>query len=100
MKQDLADAQEKFKDEHKDEIEAVLKWEEEELSKVNDEYGEEEDDEETEKEKKPKEKPVMPVFDEEEFLSKWVEDNPPIFIPDEIEEEKDNDWVISEEEEE
>ena len=42
----------------------------------------------------------MPVFNEEEFLLKWDEDFPPIVIIDEIKDEKDNDWVLAEEEEE
>lgn len=66
---------------------------------MNDEYGEEEEEDE-DKEKKPKEKPVMPVFNKEEFLSKWEEDNPEVFIPEEIGEEHDGDWVLGEDEEE
>lgn len=66
---------------------------------MNDEYGDEEDEDE-EKEKKPKEKPVLPVFNLEDFIMKWDEENPPIIIPDEIEDEFDRDWILSEEEEE
>ncbi len=95
----MQEAEEKFKDEHKEDIEAALKAEQEELDKMNDEYGEEEDEDE-EKEKKPKEKPVMPVFNLEEFLQKWDEDNPPLMVPDEILDEHDRDWVLTEEEEE
>ena len=42
----------------------------------------------------------MPVFNKEEFLTKWEEENPPITIPDEVIDDKDNDWRLSEEEEE
>lgn len=42
----------------------------------------------------------MPIFNKEEFLQKWDEDNPPMNIPDEILDEYDRDWVLSEEEEE
>ena len=65
---------------------------------MKDEYGEEEEDEE--KDQKPKEKPVMPVFNKEEHLTKWDEENPEIVIPPEVIDDKDNDWVLSEEDEE
>lgn len=50
-----------------------------ELEKANDEYGEE-DDEDEGADKKSKEKPVMPEFNEEEFMEKWNEDNPPVLV--------------------
>jgi hypothetical protein len=56
------------------------------------EKNEDEDDEDnTEREAAP----VMPVFNKEEFLTKWLNDNPPINIPDEPVEEPDNDWLMS-----
>jgi len=76
-----------------------MRAEQEEQDKLNDEYGDE-DGEEEEVEKKPKEKPELPVFNEEEFLIKWDEENPPVLIPDEIQDEFDRDWVLNEEEEE
>jgi hypothetical protein len=36
----------------------------------------------------------MPVFNKEEFLTKWLTDNPPINIPDDPVEEPDNDWIM------
>lgn len=45
MGQDLQEAEDKFKEDHKDEIENVLKWEQSQAEKVEDEYGEEEDEE-------------------------------------------------------
>ena len=42
----------------------------------------------------------MPVFDVEEHLKKWEEDNAPVVIPDPIVDDKDNDWYMTEEEEE
>jgi hypothetical protein len=98
--QDLQEAEEKFKEEHKDEIEAALKYEQMELERQEDEYGEEEEDDEVPREKMPKEKPAMPVFNEEEFLVKWVEENPEPMLPEQIVRDIDNDWVLSEEEEE
>jgi hypothetical protein len=49
--------------------------------------------------KKNKEKPTVPVFNKEEFLKKWLEDNPVIEIPAATEPENDADWVLTEEEE-
>jgi len=51
-----------------------------------------EEDEEEDGEKEPA--PVMPVFNKEEFLQKWLNDNPTIQIPDEPVEEPDNDWIF------
>jgi len=42
---------------------------------------------------------VKPVFNREEYLAKWVEDNPVIEIPAEVVEDVDNDWELEEEEE-
>ena len=94
---DLEDAEAKFMDDHRDEIEAVQKYEEMEKGKKDDDYGEEEDEE---KEQVPKEKPVMPEFNKEEFLQKWEEENPPVIVPEPIEDDKDHDWYMTEEEEE
>ena len=33
----------------------------------------------------------MPIFNIEEFLVKWIEDNPEIIIPDEVIDDKDDD---------
>jgi hypothetical protein len=41
----LEEAENKFKDDHKDEIEAFEKYQEEQTKKAGQEYGEEEDDE-------------------------------------------------------
>ncbi len=65
-----------------------------------DEYGDEEEDGDQDKEKQFKEKPVLPVFHKEDFLFKWLEDNPEIEIPDPIIDDKDNDWYMNEDEEE
>ena len=87
MKKDaeLAEAEEKFKEDHKDEIEAAAKWEEDQKNQGENEYGNE--DEDDEKDHKPKEKPVVPEFNQEEFLNKWNEDNPEVEIPDEVQDE-------------
>ena len=41
----------------------------------------------------------MPVFNKEDFLKKWLEENPVIEIPPEYVPEVDADWVLTEEEE-
>jgi hypothetical protein len=41
----------------------------------------------------------MPVFNKEEFLKKWLEENPVIEIPPEYVPEPDTDWSLTEEEE-
>ena len=81
----MVEAQERFKEEHKDEIEAVQKWEEDEKNKEENEYGKEDEDDDAEQ--KPKEKPLMPEFNEEEFMTKWLEENPEIDIPEEVQDE-------------
>jgi len=63
-----------------------------------DDYGEEGEEEEVEV--KPTEAPVLPLFDEKEFLEKWDEENPEIKIADVTEDDKDNDWLLAPEEKE
>lgn len=95
---EIQEAEAKFAEEHKEEIDAAAKWESEQNNQnVEDEYGEEDDEEEKVKEEevKPKEKPVVPVFNREEFLKKWLEENPKIEIPEEGNEEVDSDWQIN-----
>ena len=42
----------------------------------------------------------MPVFNTEEFLTKWEEENPAVVIPPEVVDDLDKDWILTEEEEE
>ncbi len=70
-----------------------------EQNKKEDEYGEENDDDEH-KEKMPAEKPILPVFNAEEFLVRWEEENPEPELPHEVVPDIDNDWILTEEEEE
>ena len=72
-----------------------------ENEKQEDEYGDEEADEDdlAAKDKMPKEKPVMPEFNADEFLEKWVEDNPEPVLTEEVISDIDNDWILQEEEE-
>lgn len=42
----------------------------------------------------------MPEFNEGEFLEKWEEDNPEPILPEDIVSDIDNDWILTEEEEE
>ena len=41
----------------------------------------------------------MPVFNADEFMEKWEEDNTVPDLPDEIISDIDNDWILEEEEE-
>ena len=85
MQLEVTDAEVKFMEEHRDEIEAAQRWEQEQQEKVDDEYGEEVDAsrEESEATARPTEKPEVPIFNKDEFLKKWLEDNPVIDIPKE-----------------
>lgn len=83
MEAETLEAEGKFQDEHREEIEAAQKYEQLERDRRDDDYGEEggEEDEEP-KEKLPKEKPIMPVFNREEFINKWIEEYSPLEIPE------------------
>ena len=98
--EDLLREEEKFAEDHKEEIEAFRRFEQQELEKKEDEYGDENGDDEEPREKPPAEKPVLPVFNREEHLLKWEEENPEPALPPEAFPDTDNDWVLSEEEEE
>ena len=39
--------------------------------------------------------PQRPTFDEKYFLFNWNEEHPEIQIPDEIADDIDNDWIIT-----
>lgn len=68
----VEEAEEKFKEDHKDEIEAYYKGESQDKQDYGNEDGEAE---------KPKEALQLPVFKKEEFLTKWDEENPSVAIP-------------------
>lgn len=98
---DVAEAEAKFYEEHKEEIDAATKWDTEQQNHaVEDEYGEEDDEDEKvqKEEEKPKEKPLASVFNKEEFLKRWLDENPKIEIPEEGDEAQDADWQINPEE--
>lgn len=102
LEQDLVEAEAKFAEEHKEEIEAALKWEQDQNGGAqNDDYGEEVDDDggASAIDTRRQERPEMPVFNKEEFLKKWLEENPVIDIPPEYVPEVDADWTLTEEEE-
>ena len=67
----------------------------------NEDYGDEEDGEgkEDEDDKKPKDKPIVPIFNKDEFIKKWLEENPVIERPHEAGVEVDCDWILTAEEE-
>ncbi len=92
------EAFQKFEEDHKDEIEAYEKSLVEEENPKEADYGEEEEEEQAEV--KPKEKLVRPEFNIEEHYQKWDDENPVIDIPEEVVDDVDNDWELTEEEEE
>ncbi len=101
--QDVIDAEQKFKEDRRDEIEAALRWEEEQQHNRRDDYGEENhegDYREAHGNGENGRPPVMPVFNREEYLHKWLEDNPVIEIPPMVIDDKDNDWYLNPEDEE
>ena len=91
--QELAKAQESFAEEHKDEIEAYEAQEKAKAEGGNEYDEEEDDDEEGEKKKEPLE---LPVFDTDGFLQQWDEENPEIVIQDQLVDDIDNDWELTE----
>ena len=86
---ELVEAEVKFKEDNKDEIEAYQNYQQ----KSNRE-SEGDQDESAEKEAAP----VLPVFNKEAFLTNWLNLNPPFIIPDEPIEELDNDWIMTQSE--
>lgn len=72
------------------------KWQEDERIKASQEYGEELDDEDEEAQNL--EPPALPEFNAEEVLERFDEEFQEIEIPEEVEDEIDNDWVLAEEE--
>ena len=85
MVSESQDAENKFNDDHRDEIEAALAYQQREKS--GDDEGEENEP-----------VPVMPVFNKQEFLNKWLAENPPIEIPQPVVDDEDNDWILSQSE--
>lgn len=80
---DVQEAENKYNEDHKDEIDAAHAWQSREKS------GEEEGEEPSEP------APVMPVFNKGEFTAKWLIENPPIEIPEPIFDDVENDWILS-----
>ena len=85
---DIVEAENKYNEDHKEDMEAYLQYQQRSNRDKNDD-----DEEEEGTEREPA--PVMPVFNKEEFLAKWLSENPPIVIPDEPVEEVDNDWIMT-----
>ena len=88
----LEEAENKFKDERKEEIEAFARYQEEQEKKAGQEYGEELDEEDEAKANQ--EPPVLPVFDPKEPSEKFDDENPAIEIPSEVVDDIDNDWIL------
>ena len=93
----MLDKEAEFQEQNKDDIEAYNKWDEEQKRLADQAYGEEAGSEEEEKENQ--EPPVMPEFDKQEMEEKFDDENPPIEIPPEQEDDINNDWVLEEDQE-
>jgi hypothetical protein len=85
---EIVDAENKYNEDHKEDMEAYLQYQQRSSRDKNDD---DDDEDNTEREAAP----VMPVFNKEEFLAKWLTDNPTITIPEEPVEEPDNDWILT-----
>lgn len=90
----LAEEEEKFKGDHKEEIDAHDKWKEDKNQRESKEYGDEMDEEDEARMNAGP--PPLPVFDMEEALARFDDEVPVIVIPDEVQEDTDNDWALDE----
>jgi hypothetical protein len=65
--------------------------------KASEEYGEERgSDQEEDEDKEP---PVKPVFNEKDVMEAFDAENPEVEIPAEVQDQVNNDWVLTEEDE-
>lgn len=92
----LNEAEQKFKEDHKEEIEAYEKYLADKAKKETQEYGA--DDAQEEEVPVAAVSPVQYVFDSIEPSAKFDEENPTIVIPDALIADIDNDWILDEEE--
>ena len=91
----MTEQEETYYKDHEEEMKIYLDWEAKQKDKGDSEYEDEEEDEEKDEEKEP---PKKPVFEPKEHEDSFDGDHPVIEIPNEVPEEFDNDWVLSEEE--
>lgn len=93
----IEEAEELFKTEHAADQEAYDAYVQKQKELAEEEYADESEGEEGAEKAEP---PVEPKFEAAEHFEKFDEDNPPIEIPAEIPVQVDNDWPMTEEEEE
>lgn len=91
---DLDEAKKKFADDHKEDIDAYNAYQASQAAGVDD-YADEDDED---GEGKEKEIPTLPEFDEPDFLEQWDAENPEIIIQEQVVDDIDNDWILTEEE--
>ncbi len=87
---EVVEAEAKFREDNKDEIEAYNQYQQK--SQRESEGGEQDESAENQT------IPILPVFNKDAFLANWLNANPPIIIPDEPIEEIDNDWKMTQSE--
>lgn len=88
--------EERFKESNRENFEAFEKQQAELEEKAAQEYGEEIDDEGSQKEEV--ELIVLNTWDKNEAEAKFDEENPQVEIPEPIEDDIDNDWILTEDE--
>ena len=93
--QTLADAEEQYYKDHEAQMEEFNTWEQANKAKDNEEYASEDEDDENKEDKEP---PLKPEFAPADCEEKFDDENPVVEIPDEIPDEIDKDWVMSEDE--
>ncbi len=92
----LTAEEERFKESNRENFEAFEKQQAELEAKAAQEYGEEIDDEGSQKEEV--ELIVLNTWDKNEAEAKFDEENPQVEIPEPIEDDIDNDWILTEDE--
>eukprot|EP00347_Sterkiella_histriomuscorum_P002901 403366357 len=93
---DLRDAQQKFLDDHRDEIDAYNKYQQDLIDRGGADRQPTDEDAPADGQQQP---PVLPVFNEADWQVQWLNDNPEVQIPEQVVEDKDIDWYMTIEEE-
>jgi len=94
----LLDKENEFNELNREDIETYNKWQEEQKRLEEEDYGEEKGSED-EDDKANQEPPILPVFNKEEAVEKFDDDNPPVEIPPDADDDINNDWLLEEDQE-
>jgi len=91
----LQEAEENFKNENREQIEAYDTYIADKATRDSQEYGEELDEEE--EAKLNADPPEMPKFESDEAQDKFDNEFEPVEIPANVSDDVDNDWILDEE---